>query len=152
MGWVAPVLAVAGTALDLVGQEQERGAKAKESADNQALANRAAADAIARGNQDAGRTRMATTQLIARQKVAFAASGVDPTVGTPADVAASTAMFGELKAKTDENNAAREAFGFKTYGLKYQQQAQLDQTRATNQEVGTALGGLGKLASYWPKD
>jgi hypothetical protein len=152
MGWAGAVLGIAGTALDIYGQAQEGDAKAKESKDNQALANRAAADAIARGNQEAGRTRMETTQLLARQKVAFAASGVDASVGTPADVAASTAMFGELKAKTEENNAAREAFGYKTYGLKYQQQAALDRDRTTNQQVGTALGGLGKLASYWPKD
>src|SRR5262245_36748570 len=47
-----------------------------------------AADALQRGAVDTGRLREQGGELINRQKVAYANSGVDPTVGTAANVQA----------------------------------------------------------------
>lgn len=147
MGALTGLAAVIGTVFDVEGSIKEGEAKQREAKDNAALAASAAADAIARGNQEAGRTRTDTTKLVAEQNVAYANSGVDPTVGTPASVMADTRAMGELDAKTLENNAAREAWGFRTYGMKYNQQAALEAARTQNKVAGTMLGGLGRAAS-----
>jgi hypothetical protein len=142
---VSMLSAVGGTGLQLIANEQDTRAKEEEAQQNARLAQRAAVDALERGAREAGQSRIDTSKLIAAQKVAYANSGVDPTVGTAANVQADTRAMGELDAKTLQNNAVREAWGYRTYGIKYQTQAQLAATRGTNQAVGTVLGGLGRF-------
>lgn len=137
---------VASTGLGLIANEQETRAKEKEAQDNARLAQRAAVDSLQRGDREAGQARIGTSRLIAEQKVAYANSGVDPTVGTPAQAGAATRVMGEMDAQTLQNNAVREAWGFRTYGIKYQTQAQLEATHGTNRAMGTVLGGAGRFA------
>jgi hypothetical protein len=146
MGFAAPFAAIAGTGLELIANESETRAKEKEARENARLAQRAAVDALERGAREAGQARMGTSRLVAQQRVAYANSGVDPTVGTAARVQAETRAMGELDARTLENNAAREAWGFRTYGLKYRDQAQLEATRGANRAAATVLGGVGRFA------
>lgn len=139
-------LAALGTAFqitDLFGEAQQSRDNAYE---NKKTALSAAADAIARGDQEAAKVRGEGRQLGARQKVAFAASGVDATVGTAAEVQAGTAMMSELDAARVRNNAAREAWGLKKQGRQIEEQEVLNQRRYQSQMVGTALGGAGKIA------
>lgn len=70
-----------------------------------------AIDSLHRGGMIAGRQRMAGSALVARQRMAFANSGVDATVGTPVGAAAGSLAFNEFDALTIENNAARESLG-----------------------------------------
>jgi hypothetical protein len=114
---------------------------------NRHLALDAAADSIARGFQDSARTRMAATQTIARQSVAFGASGVDGSVGTAAEAQGATRMMSELDAKTQENNAFREAWGFQTKAQQIRRQSQLDHQAYIGKQWGTALGGIGSAAA-----
>lgn len=81
-----------------------------------------AVDALARGSLLAGRTRMKGSQIVGQQQLAYANSGVDSTVGTPAQVASSTAALTELEAMTAENNAARSAWGHREVASKYRRQ------------------------------
>ena len=126
------------------------GIASKKQADaNTALANTATADAFRRGSQEAGDIRQGGAKLAARQHVAFAASGVDASVGTAADVISSTAAGAELEALTVENNAAREAWGYKKHGLAFQTQAGLDASRRNRETAGTVLGAIGQGVSAW---
>lgn len=154
MGFAAavPIIISAASAAASVGMtvdknNREGAASDEEGRQNQALANSAAADAVARGTAAAGVARIRGTLLGAKQNVAYANSGVDAGVGTAADVQGSTAAMSELDAKTLENNAAREAWGFKTHGMQFAQAAELGRTRRSNENVGTVLGGLGAVAS-----
>lgn len=136
-------------AFTIFDQETETVAKQKEAVENATMAREAAADATARGNQEAGRTRIKASQLIGAQKTAYAASGVDSTVGTAADVQASTRMVSELDAKTIENNAAREAWGFRKQGSRFTGEAARIRTRGDAKIAGTLLGALGGgIGSY----
>ncbi len=93
-----------------------------------------ASDALSRGGIAAGQQRMRGSALLAKQRVAFANSGVDMNVGTPVDVAASSALFNEFDALTIENNAAREALGHKRTSHKYKlQTAQLQRDESAAQ-------------------
>lgn len=149
---VTALLSLLGTGINLNALDKEQMARDAEAADNEKIALQAAADSIARGNQEAARARMLATQTIARQKVAFAASGVDASVGTPADAGAGTRMMSELDAQTLKNNAAREAWGFKTQSHKIAKQNYYDRVRTNNQETGSILTGLGSAAGGYSED
>lgn len=130
---------------------KEDAVKAKEAMENQALADDARRDALQRGKLEAGKVRTENTKLLAKQGVAFSSSGVDATVGTPASVMAETAAMGELDARTIENNALREAWGFKKHGIKFQQQAALDSARARERIGATVLTGVGRAFKDYSK-
>ena len=115
------------------------------------LANDAADDAVRRGQKEAGGMREAGTQLAARQAVAYSNSGVDASSGTPADVIASTSTNSELDALTTENNAAREALGYKKHGIQWQAQAGINASRRNSEVAGTIIGTAGNAASAYSK-
>ena len=157
MGAAKAIFAVIGTGVKMAGNGFEAEDKAAANSRNlaslrgdAALEDSAAADAVNRGGIQAGRTRMAGSGEIAKQGLAYSASGVDATVGTPSDTAAGSALFNELDAKTIENNATREAFGHKRMAADERRKgdavansmnnAQRDYAMA---EVGTVLGGAG---------
>lgn len=147
MAWLSAVFGGVGAVNDIDANNSELKAKQAELADNQKLALTAAADAEARGGADAAKARTQGSKLIEEQKVAYANSGVDPTTGTAANVMADTRAMSELDAQTLKNNAAREAWGFKRYGLKYGEQAGLEAQRTSNRNTATVLTGVGRFAS-----
>lgn len=95
-------------------------------------------DALRRGSIAAGFQRMQGSALVAKQRVAYSNSGVDATVGTPADVAAGSLAFNEFDALTLENNAAREALGHKRTIDNLEQQRLLAYRK--NDAVGAETG------------
>jgi len=130
--------------------------EALQAEDNKKLAWSAAADAIARGNRLSAETRVKGGELAGAQKVAYANSGVDPNSGTAAKTQATTRALAAEDARTQELNAAAEAWGFRRHGLQYTQQAQLEAARSNARVQGHILGGVGSLAkagtaisSYW---
>jgi hypothetical protein len=107
-----------------------------------------AQDAIDRGQIQEQRSRLATRQNIGASRAAQAASGVDVSSGSAADVQASEAGIGALDALTVRNNAAREAWGYKVEGVNLRQQGELaafagDQAAAgyRAQSLNTVLTG-----------
>jgi hypothetical protein len=138
-----------GLGFNLVGQAQESAAARREALENKKLADAAAADAMARGYREAGLARAAGAQNVAAQTVAAAASGVDPTVGTPAQVAAGSAALSALDAATLENNAAREAWGFKTQGLAYGRAAERERAALPMRQMTSILGAGDRFVSAY---
>lgn len=112
---------------------------------------REAADAIGRGRKEAGVKRMQATQLIAKQRQAYIASGVDPTVGTAANVMADTRLMTAHDARTAEDNAYREAFGHKKEAANLRRdQKKLDERNADHgrKAVEVVSSILGSAGSY----
>jgi hypothetical protein len=109
-----------------------------------------AVDALQQGAQRAGLARMAGTALAAKQRMAYAASGVDATVGTPAQVQASTALLSEYNAQLAKNDAVRAAFRFRESARAKRLQAQDVINKLGNgwtEAVGmgsTLVGGVSK--------
>lgn len=166
----APVLAgislastVLGTGLGIAGQIQQANVIEAQSEfqaavlrNNQILAERAARDAEARGRVAEQRQRMQTAQLEARQRAVFAGSGVDVSTGSPLDVFADTARFGELDALTIRGNAAREAASLRAQGMGFESQARLQELQGQQAQsalptaIGsTLLSGTGTVAQKW---
>ena len=115
---------------------------------NQILAQRAAADATARGAQEAKQHLRQTAMLIGKQRTTLAANGVLVDTGSALDITADTAATGQLEALQIKNNAAREALGFETQGMNFQAESTLSLMKAKSEQkalpfsVGaTLLGG-----------
>jgi hypothetical protein len=125
-------------------QYQEGMEDARDAETNAFLASMSAADAASRGEEAAGRIRMAASKLVGQQQVAAAVSGTDTSVGANADVIAETRALSEYDAQLARNNGLREAWGYKVEGYQRYRQAQRARQRAVNQAVGTVLGGLVK--------
>jgi len=81
---------------------------------NAALADIAAEDAEARGRETARRRARKTKQLIGSQRAALAVQGIDIESGSALELLLDTAEVGAEDLFTIKNNAAREAFGFRT--------------------------------------
>jgi hypothetical protein len=98
-----------------------------------------------KGRFEAGKLRMSGAMLAAKQKVAYAASGVDSTVGTAASVQANTAALTELDAMTAENNAAREVWGYKLQVQQSKKNLQRKYEQYNREAIGSALSGAGQI-------
>lgn len=150
MGATAAMLLTGGQALTTaIGQRQQAGAVLASGGYNQRLAEwnaklaeRQAADAIARGQTAAQRQGMATRQAIGAQRAALAANGVEVNDGSAVDVQSDTAALGALDALTIRNNAAREAWGYQAQASNYRQQGILTGLESQNQAAAL------KNASY----
>lgn len=123
---------------------------------NREFAEQLADDAIARGNVEEQKQRVITSQFVARQEVALAASGQVVGVGSAKDLTESTETIGELEALTIRQNALKEAEGFRREGLNFGREAQLTretgrQAKKAGEAAATAsiISGVGSVASSW---
>lgn len=99
---------------------------------NAKVAELQAKDALVRGAQDESKFRASVRGLIGTQRADYAASNIDVSYGSAADVQAETAFQGELDALTIHTNTAREAWGYRV--------------EAANQRAGGG-GGTGNNAA-----
>jgi hypothetical protein len=138
---------VIGTGMKYRAEGAAAGQRAAQDQQNAQMMDLRAADALQRGAVVAGQIRMQGSQVNAAQRTAYATSGVDQQVGSAAAVQGATGAMAAVDAQTATNNAMREAWGFKTYGAQYRQQADLDRTAGGQAQSGTILGGLGDAAN-----
>lgn len=125
------------------------------------------AQSVLRAGMQAEQTqRLKTAQLKSSQKAAYAGNGIALDSSTVARVAASTDVLGEIDAATIKANAARTAWGYRTSGVNYTNQAAMDRVTADGIEpfrsgMSTLLTGatsvLGtrykyQMAGILPKD
>lgn len=121
---------------------------------NAAIAGRAAADAALRGQDEVGRQSIETAQLMSRQRVALAATGVDLASGSALDVTGDTAFLSALDRATIRANAERE-----TYAARIGASNALGQARQSRAAAGSAspllvggstfLSGATLVADRW---
>lgn len=154
---------VAGAGIAYMGAQQQAAAakqqadyKAQIDSNNKVLADRAATDALQRGDIAAQQKANATNQIMGRQKVTLAANGQDPNSDSALDLTTDTAAAGTLDELTIRSNALREATGYTSQGLNYGNQAQLDRMAGQDaldagalKGASTIIGGAGQVASQW---
>lgn len=162
-----PVLAiaatVAGTAVSAYGAYSSSQASAQASAYQAQVArnNSIVAQQNAQAATKAGQEAATTASLKARNQLgeataALAASGVDVSSGSAADVQTTEREYGRLDTQQTVQNAALNAYGYRTQATNYTAQAGLDTAEATNAPVagaisagGDLLSGAGSLGSKW---
>lgn len=117
---------------------------------NADMADMAADDAYLRGAREGSQLRRQATRLKASQASAYAASGVDVTAGTPADVLHSTDLLSEMDAETLEANAAREAWGFHVKAKQFRNQARGEHRGGEQAKQETFLTAGLNIAGRFP--
>lgn len=134
-----------GTGMKAFGQIQAGNQQDKMLHRNADIADLQAKDAIQRGAIDQKKMRRQTEQVIGKQRVNMAAQGVDINKGSAVDVVADAAYLGELDALTIKNNAAKEAWGYKTQADDLRYRGRLAKKEGEMGAFNTILGGAGSM-------
>ncbi len=121
---------------------------------NQRLSESSAQQAMQQGQQQVAATTMRYGAVKSSQRAAMAANGVDLGVGSAAEVQASTDILKDIDKNTIEANAIRSAFGYRTQGAGFANQALMDRTSAgsispASSGFSTLLGSATKVAESW---
>lgn len=117
-------------------------ANASIAANNASIAKQNATFAGEEGEQHAGIQGQRTRQEAGSQKAGMGASGVNVNTGSNADVQAGTAMNSQLDMMNIRNNAARQAYGFDTQAVNYENQASVDRSSAHNAVSAGYIGAV----------
>ena len=149
MAMAMTALTLATTAYSMNAEHEAGKAQQKIAGNNAALLDRAAEDALDRGNTEALNVRRRTRLLVGEQRSSAAAQGVDVNSGAAADLQEQAAAWGAHDEATIRRNAFNEAWGIRTQASNQRTEGRYARRSATNQAVGTGLGGLGQSYTYW---
>jgi len=121
---------------------------------NQRIAELGAQQELLNGQQQVGRLTMQAGQLKSSQRTNLAANGMDLGEGSAAEIQASTDIMKEIDKNTVEANAVRSAWGYRTQGMNYQNEATVKRGSAGGinsgmSGVSSLLGGAGQVAPGW---
>lgn len=139
-------LGVAGGIMRGRAEQQALDARADANERNAQLAKQAAADALARGEQDAWKVMEHGEQVAGKQRTAYAGMGVEVGQGSAGIAEQDTAMLTQYAVDIARNNAAREAWGLERQGDNFLAEAARERDQADNalasNIIGGALGGF----------
>lgn len=121
---------------------------------NARIAELGAQSALAQGEKQIGALTLKAGQVKSGQRAAMAANGIDLGVGSAAEVQASTDIMKEIDANTVNANAVRSAWGYRTQGTSYQNDALIKRATADGINPGPAatsslLGSASSVAQTW---
>lgn len=121
---------------------------------NAQIAELGAQQELLKGQRQVGAITLKAGQLKASQRAAMAANGIDLGVGSAAEIQASTDLMKEIDANTLTANAVRDAWGFRTQAVNFQNEALMKRAGAAGISPGMAagtslLGSAGTVASNW---
>lgn len=121
---------------------------------NARLYERAAQVELRKGQRQEQAVRLKGGQLKSRQRVAYAASGVDLRSVSAQAVMTSTDLMTEIDANTAESNAVMSAWGYRTQATNMEIDAMMK--RSTAQQISpmlsattSLLGSAGSVAQSW---
>jgi len=161
MAAIAPYLMGASVAVSAYGAHEQAQAQrhlanynARIADNNATLAEYEAQDATRRGDEEAAAIRRNADMLKGSQRASMAAKGLDLAEGTAAELQDQTEFFALTDMATAKNNAARQAWGYRSQGLNYSNEA--GKQRAISDSINpmmaagtTLLTGAGAVASKW---
>jgi hypothetical protein len=145
---IIPAL-IASTALSATAAYNQGQTAKKTGRNNQIMAEYAAQDAMARGDEAAIAAQRRTAQLRGTQRASMAASGLDLSFGTPADLIDQTDFFGQIDANTARDNAKREAWSSRAQGANARAQGNAAAKQGNLAAAGSILGGAAQAADKW---
>lgn len=106
------------------------------------------------GQRQVAQVTMQAGRLKSSQRTNMAANGIDLGEGNAAEIQATTDLMKENDKNTAEANAVRSAWGYRTQGMNYQNEAIVKRGSAGGIDPGmTAFGSLlsnsGQVAASW---
>jgi hypothetical protein len=152
---ISGVVGFMGSMADARAAQQQADFNAAVARNNEILANRAADDAILRGEAAAAKQGLQTRQFKARQRTALAASGIQVDEGTALDLSLDVGSVGREEEAIIRRNAEREALGFRTQGMNFAASATLAELKGEQAQRAAGFSALGSLltigSSFTPK-
>ncbi|OAE72607.1 hypothetical protein A7J71_11345 [Achromobacter insolitus] len=157
----APYVMMAGAGASAAGATNSANAQraglnyqAEVAANNAQIAEWQAQDAIRQGQEQEQQSRLRYASTKGTQRAALAANGVALDEGSAVDILASTDYMNASDASTIQANAARAAWGYRTQGANYTDNANSLRAGASAISSGSAagmslLGSAGQVASSW---
>ncbi|KAA5926352.1 hypothetical protein F1536_12430 [Achromobacter xylosoxidans] len=157
----APYMMLAASAASAVGSANSASAQqaglnyqADVAANNAQIAEWQAQDAIRQGQEQEQQSRLRYAGTKGAQRAALAANGVALDEGSAVDILSSTDYANEMDAQTIQANAARSAWGYRTQGANYSDNAASLRAGAGAVSPGSAagmslLGSAGQVAGSW---
>ena len=121
---------------------------------NARVAELGAQQELLNGQKAVGALTLQAGQLKSRQRAAMAANMIDLGEGSAAEVQASTEIMKEIDKNTLEANAVRSAWGLRTQGANYQNEAIVGRGSAAGISpfaagASSLLTSAGKVAASW---
>lgn len=121
---------------------------------NARLAESGAQSALLQGQQQVTAHTLKVGQMKSRQRAAMAANGVDLGTGSAAETLATTDIMKEIDTNTLTANAVRNAFGYRTQAVNFQNEALGKRAGASmispaGAAFSSLLGGAGGVAKSW---
>ena len=119
---------------------------------NARMAEMGARQALFSGQRQAAARSLQAGQLLSAQKAAQAASGVDLSVGSTAELRAGTEIFKEADVNQIEANALMQAWGYRTQAADYRTQAWMARASSPSPSLAagaTLLTGAVSVADSW---
>jgi len=118
------------------------------------MSEQSAQSALNQGQRQASAISMRAGQIKSGQRAALAANGVDLGAGNAAELQASTDIMKQIDMNTAEANGIRAAFGYRTQGVNYQNEAMLKRSTAGSVSpfgamATSLLGGATAVAGNW---
>jgi hypothetical protein len=123
---------------------------------NARIAELGAQQELIKGQREVASLTLKAGQLKSTQRASLAANGVDLGVGSAVDILTSTDLMKEIDANTLTANAVRSAWGYRTQGVNYQNEALAKRASAGAispfaSGVTSLLGSAGSVASSYYK-
>jgi len=121
---------------------------------NAQIAEWQAAQAETAGAQQEQNARLRGAQVAGGQRAEMAANGIDLGSGSATDVLASTKLVNEIDALTIRDNATRTAWGYRTQGTNFTNDANMSASAADSINPGlvgwsSLLGNAGAVDASW---
>lgn len=115
---------------------------------NERVAEFQARDALQRGGEAVRRIREAGTVVVGAQRAAIAGQNILVDAGTALDLQAQTRRLAELDALETQNNAKREAWGYRAQSRIYGFQGQMARRAGASAAYASILGGFLDAATF----
>lgn len=143
MALIPVAIGLAGSMMQAQGQKENGAFQSSMLTQNAGFKKQTADETINAGNTSADWQRVRTGQAVGTQRSVQAANGIDVNSGSSAQLQDDTAMLGELDALTIQNNAAREAYGYRVQAKQDLLNANQSVKNGNTAAMGSILGGLG---------
>lgn len=142
-------LSAASGITSFIGAQNQASAMEQVARNNQVMAERAAADAQRRGEEDVQAVQRRAAQLRGTQRSVMAARGLDLSEGTPAELIDQTDFFAEQDAATARMNARREGWAIRADAANQGYAAREEASRLRMSGAGSLLGSAASVADRW---
>ena len=143
---------VASTVSEREAQKAESAAVQRSLASQARTAERQARDVERRGARAEQQQEQQVRGLIGSQRAQLLASGVDPNVGTAAQLLSETRALGALDAATIRNNAARQALGLRLGREEFRSRARFEDIAGQQRARATISTGLLRSSRRFGRD